>query len=558
MSGFLEKLLAYLGFKPVAESKISLTEMDRVEIESKIETAEILDSPDGNVSQMALSEPKKVEVQFSCRERPSKAVGSTEEFFNQVRKKETLSRRIGRCFENPLAFLKGITVFEEYERAYANLVDANRPQVTFVSGGAGTGKSVFVKWLSTKLPEDSFIVLCPTGVSAINVRGQTIHSFCCFPPAVIDFSELLQRSHYSSPDKIKKIVKQIKYVIFDEISMVRCDLFDAVDQFFRHFSGNRNSGLIFGGKKILLVGDLMQLPPVAQKEDKIALKRLGYSEPFYCFNSKVWDEMITELIALTQNRRQDSVEFYGHLNNIRLGRNIQNAISFLNSSCPGSDTCFPVLTMTRENARAINEREMDCLPFSDHLFRGEIIGDFPEDCMPAPLVVRLKVGSRVMMLKNDPNSGFVNGTVGEILEIKRGQTLISEYVKIRLSDSGETVFVFHAVWERYQHRYCAKENNYSLQIVGRYVQIPVIPAWAMTVHKSQGLTISELVVDREDRGAFAPGQIYVALSRCSKIKGLFLRRELRHNDVICSQSAIGAYENLIAQQAMIRRPPRNS
>ena len=446
-----------------------------------------------------------------------------------------------------------IEVLPEYEKVLSNLLSSEQT-ITFVTGGAGTGKSYLIKWLKTKLPKDNTALLAPTGIAAINIGGLTIHSFCWFKPTVVNFeNDYKTDSSYSRNSRLKAISKQIKYLIIDEISMVRCDLLDGINDFFCYF---RNNYSPFGGINVLFVGDLYQLPPVVTDGEANILKNMGYQIPCYCFFSKIWQHNKITFIDLVKQQRQKSKEFYDILTQVRFGNNSLQILDYFNKKCSLNNiTKFPYLTLTRIAADNINQSELNKIQSKKIQFIGEFWGKYkkPDDQenLPAPENLILKVGARVMTLKNASDRSYVNGSIGEIIEIfHNSQKTLDSKIKVRLLESGKIVYIEKAVWEKYQYvknKDWNSETKYKLEVVGTYTQIPLILAYAVTIHKAQGLTLPSMTLYKGQNVAFAAGQTYVALSRCPSVENISLDTELTSQDIFTDEAITKEYSRMKLQ-----------
>lgn len=425
-------------------------------------------------------------------------------------------------------YLYGIKVLPEYEEVYKNLTDPNRPNITFVTGGAGTGKSFLIKWLKTKFTQEEMALLAPTGIAAITIGGVTIHSFCKFGPQVIDFNLFKNNQNYINryKDELETKANQIKYVIIDEISMVRCDLLDCINEFFQFFTKNKEP---FGGKKVLFVGDFYQLPPVVNKTEEPILIKLSYSKPYKAFNSKFWNKVSVKEIELKQNFRQKDKQFYNMLTKVRFHENSQNIIDYFNNNCNCKDLKFPYLVFTNKSAETLNNLELNKIKGREYSFIGTVTGNYDKNNFPALNKLVLKIGARVMIKRNASDRSYVNGSIGKVIDIvnlRNSDTVI----KIRL-ENDKIVNIRKEKWEQYDYVFDANNKICKLKSIGSYTQFPLALAWATTIHKSQGLTLSSMTLYKDGRRPFASGQIYVALSRCRTIKDIAFDSQLLPEDI---------------------------
>ncbi|MFT4158178.1 MAG: AAA family ATPase [Microbacterium sp.] len=416
----------------------------------------------------------------------------------------------------------------------------------FVTGRAGTGKSTLLQYFAWNTKKQ--IAICaPTGVAALNVDGQTIHSLFRLPIGLIGDSDIEQN------DSTRRILNAIETLVIDEVSMVSADLMDAIDRSLRQARGKR--GIPFGGVQIVMFGDPYQLAPVPPRGDELAYVRDHYRS-FWFFDAKVWAGSSTSAAGdepqeglfevdtraalhvreLVHIHRQADDGFKAMLNAVRYGRVTAEIAEVLNTQGartppdpePGEQ---PMITLATRNdiVNAINRRHLAALPGKEQTARAEISGDFGrgEASLPAETELKLKVGAQVMFLRNDTAAGaepprWVNGTIGTVVRI------LGE--KVRVEIDGEEVDVEPAVWERLRYSYDPATKKLTRDVVAEFTQFPLRLAWAVTIHKSQGKTYDRAIIDLGS-GAFAPGQTYVALSRLSTLDGLYLSRPLRPSDI---------------------------
>ncbi|MEN0653435.1 MULTISPECIES: ATP-dependent DNA helicase [Hyphobacterium] len=385
----------------------------------------------------------------------------------------------------------------------------------FLTGRAGTGKTTLVRRFMDQAGEDAAIV-APTGVAAMNAGGQTIHSFFRLPPRLISPGDVKRLRH-------AKVIRALKTLVIDEISMVRADLMSAIDLSLRL---NRGIDEPFGGVRIIAVGDLAQLPPVVQGEVAQYLDE-EFGGPFF-FNSPAFADAGFLRLELDTVFRQDDPDFIDILSGVRDADLTQSQAARLNervTQATGFDASAThvVLTPTNEQAFRINAQRLAALPGRETAFDGAVKGEFDPRLFPTESPLLLKPGARVMMIRNDPGGRFVNGTLGEVDSVEGGA------VRVRIGT--EIVRVDPVDWERVKYVYDEKEKAIGQEVIGAFKQLPLRLAWAMTVHKSQGLTLDKLYVDM-GRGMFAHGQAYVALSRARALDGLWLSRALRPSDLV--------------------------
>ncbi len=404
-------------------------------------------------------------------------------------------------------------------RQVERLVQAGRP-VVFVSGNAGTGKTTLIRYLLEVLPLQSAVV-APTGVAALNAGGSTIHSFFRLPPRLHDAGDVrLPRD--------RALYKKLQLLIVDEVSMLRCDLLDAIDHFLRRA---RELPHPFGGVQLMLIGDMFQLPPVVPRDEWEVLCARGYADPYF-FSALALEALPMVHVELDRVFRQTDPAFVGLLNKVRVAQDMDVVVEELNERCCLGDDTEPEMTLTCTNQAAdtINAAAMAALDTEEHLLEGTLTGHFKlgSDRLPSPLELRLKVGAQVMFTKNDDQERWVNGSLGMVAAVSE------DLVRVRMLGDGERVVhdVVPVSWESFEYRLDRTEDRIVAEKAGEYTQFPLTPAWAVTIHKSQGTTLDRVLIDF-GRGAFAGGQAYVALSRCRSLRGVRLARPLRVTDVRC-------------------------
>ncbi len=419
-------------------------------------------------------------------------------------------------------------------RALLQLVE-NTSASVFLTGKAGTGKSTFLRYVIDHTAK-KHAVLAPTGIAAVNVGGQTLHSFFHLPlrPVLPDDPEFAPgrlRDRLKLSGKAIKLFKEIELIVIDEISMVRADMIDLIDRILRTFGGDRRKP--FGGKQLLLVGDVFQLEPVVTQEDRSILQR-GYQHQFF-FNANVFAQFGLTSIELRKVYRQKNKSFVEMLDRYRLGipshddiRSVNGRIGSLDAS---SDKMVMTLAARRDTVKRINDQQLDLLPETPMVYEGEITGDFPPTAYPTDLSLTLKVGAQVIFLRNDVERRYVNGTLG-IVEAATPDNLI-----VRLEDGSE-IDVEPVTWENVNYEYEPKSKTVSTRVKGTFTQFPLRTAWAITIHKSQGLTFDNIDIDLGRGGAFAGGQVYVALSRCTSIEGIRLLSGIEARDVFVNPEVL--------------------
>ena len=396
----------------------------------------------------------------------------------------------------------------------------------FLTGKAGTGKTTFLHDIAAHCPKRHAVV-APTGVAAINAGGVTIHSFFQLPfdPYLPDVKEFV--TEYQLPNRHKSlskhklnIIRTLELLIIDEISMVRADLLDAIDMTLRHY---RRSSRPFGGVQLLLIGDVHQLSPVVTEQERPYMEQV-YPTPYF-FASKALQRITYVTIELTTVYRQQDAAFVDLLNHVRDNHIDAATLQALNSRVGVSQKDAITLTTHNRQADAINRRHMETLKGERRMFEALLKGNYPEKAFPCDRLLEVKIGERVMFVKNDSSGGhrYYNGMLGTVTAFLYNNEDKKEYIEV-MDDNGDTIAVWHEIWESLKYTLNSKTNEIEQEVEGSFSQYPLQAAWAVTIHKAQGLTFDRVIIDAAD--AFAFGQVYVALSRCRTLEGLTLSTPL--------------------------------
>jgi energy-coupling factor transporter ATP-binding protein EcfA2 len=411
-----------------------------------------------------------------------------------------------------------IEMNEQFVEACELIENTNKS--LFITGNAGTGKSTLLRHIKSTC-KNKMVVLAPTGIAALNVEGQTIHSFFNLPHRIILPKEL------SFANSVKlDTMKKLETLIIDEVSMVRADILDGIDYILKVV---RKNGKPFGGVQLVLFGDLHQLPPVVNREEEPVFASL-YPAPYF-FNAKAFQQCKIHTINLTKIYRQSDYIFIGILNRIRENKCTDSDLQILNArvddpEIPGRQ--YVNLTTTNAIANKINMENLNRLKTPLHTYQARVIGNFDESSFPTYYMLALREGAQVMFVKNDSKANgnrWVNGTIGVVEKLDRNDDGV--IVKVRV---GKEVFdVDPVTWEKTEYR--AQGDDIEAHSVGSFTQIPLKLAWAITIHKSQGQTFSHVIINLGN-GTFAHGQLYVALSRCTSLEGMILVRPVQQSDVI--------------------------
>lgn len=414
----------------------------------------------------------------------------------------------------------------------------------FLTGKAGTGKTTFLKQLKEKSPK-RMVVLAPTGIAAINAGGMTIHSFFQLP-----FSPYIPGTTFGSGEqkryqfsKLKRnIIRSIDLLVIDEISMVRSDLLDAIDSVLRQY--RKRHDLPFGGVQLLMIGDLQQLAPVVTAQEEQLLKE-HYDTPFF-FSSNALKQVGYLIVELKKVYRQQDEQFISLLNQIRENRASDATLQALNQRFipnfePPKNSNFIRLTTHNAPAQYINEQQLAALPSRAFSYTAEVEDNFPESSYPADFMLTLKPGAQVMFIKNDPQHRFYNGMIGEVIGVKPDEE--GDKIIVRSKDSDEEFELEKMEWVNAKYTINEETKEIEETVEGKFRQYPLRLAWAITIHKSQGLTFEHAIIDASH--SFTHGQTYVALSRCKTLEGMVLSQPLSRGAIISSQT-VDAFNSQLA------------
>ena len=431
---------------------------------------------------------------------------------------------------------------EESIRAW-NIIEKTSANL-FLTGKAGTGKTTFLKQLKEKSPK-RMVVLAPTGIAAINAGGMTIHSFFQLP-----FSPYIPGTTFGSGEqkryqfsKLKRnIIRSIDLLVIDEISMVRSDLLDAIDSVLRQY--RKRHDLPFGGVQLLMIGDLQQLAPVVTAQEEQLLKE-HYDTPFF-FSSNALKQVGYLTVELKKVYRQQDEQFISLLNQIRENRASDATLQALNQRFipnfePPKNSNFIRLTTHNAPAQLINEQQLAALPSRAFSYMAEVEDNFPESSYPADFMLTLKPGAQVMFIKNDPQHRFYNGMIGEVIGVKSDEE--GDKIIVRSKDSDEQFELEKMEWVNAKYTINEETKEIEETVEGKFRQYPLRLAWAITIHKSQGLTFEHAIIDASH--SFTHGQTYVALSRCKTLEGMVLSQPLSRGAIISSQT-VDAFNRQLA------------
>jgi len=404
---------------------------------------------------------------------------------------------------------KKLILTKEFKNLFNKMENDNENM--FITGKAGCGKSTLLEYFRQKTKKN-YVILAPTGLIALKAKGKTIHSFFGFPPRFILRKDVKTLNH-----RKKEIVRKIQILLIDEASMIRADLFDAINQSLKI---NRKNNEIFGGVQLILFGDLFQLPPVVTPEIEEIMEKKYPKGPFF-FNANVFKKANIKRYELSKIFRQKNKNFINLLNEIRIAKIDQKGLNAINQRTQKTGFKIPkgivILSPTNAKVDRINIMNLNKINSKTYEYKAEIEGDFRSD--PVSSQLKLKVGAQVIITKNDINRRWVNGDIAEISKLQND--------KIFIKLNGRILQLKKSTWKQYE--YYLSKNKIGAEVVATFTQYPLKLAWAATIHKCQGQTFQKVVIDL-DTGTFSHGQTYVALSRATSLKGLFLTRDVSYSD----------------------------
>lgn len=432
-----------------------------------------------------------------------------------------------------------IEIGEQFQKAYEAMERGDKH--VFVTGKAGTGKSTLLRYFRDRTRRAT-VVVAPTGVAAVNIDGQTIHSFFKLRPGC----STDEARHDGRAARRDPLYKKIETIVIDEVSMVRADLMDCIDQFLQAALKTKAR---FGGKRLVMIGDLYQLPPIVRREEAEELGKT-YATPFFFSSQAIRDCLqvgMLEYIELDKIYRQTDKSFIEILNAVRNGKISEKQLSLLNMQhdpefIDGNGRHMHLMVVNAQ-ADEHNEEKLSGLGGKAACCTGKVKGEFGERDMPTDLELRLKKDSRVMLVNNDSQSRWVNGTLATVYDIRDDAVVVA-------LDNGDIHEVIPFTWNKAKTKFDRDSGELTRETLGSFTQFPLRLAWATTIHKSQGKTFDRVIIDL-GRGAFAAGQAYVALSRCRTLGGITLKRPIRRSDLIMDERILGFEKEFTEHKGLI-------
>jgi hypothetical protein len=446
----------------------------------------------------------------------------------EVHRPNGLERKLGNRIERE-EDISDIEILPEYQFILKAI--ENKCPAIFVTGKAGTGKSTLIRFLTSKIKRSA--VVAPTAIAAINVGGSTIHSFFGIPPRTINPDESFNPKQHIIP-----VIENLDALIIDEVSMVGPDLVDCINN---SLINVRRISSAFGGIPIVFVGDILQLPPVVDDKEVGVYYTHRYESPYF-YSADIFKKIDILPIELTKVFRQKDSNFIKALDRIRTNQSYLESVELINQTCyrekQENNEKSLYLVPTNAAAKSINTGRLDQLKAKLVTYDATITGDINAGKyrFPAPDRLQLKESAMVIFLKNNKPL-WLNGTLGEVIRLKK------EYIQVKILESGNIVSVSRETWKKLRYRYNYEERRIETEVTGTFTQFPLSLGWAITIHKSQGMTLDSVCIDL-GRGAFCSGQTYVALSRCRTLEGITLKRPISLSDVKVDASIIEVYRKL--------------
>ena len=446
----------------------------------------------------------------------------------EVNRPNNSTSRLGvRAVKVKAVDISDIQVLPEY-RFILEAVKEGCPAL-FVTGKAGTGKSTLIRYITAQIKRCA--VVAPTAIAAINVGGSTIHSFFGIPPRTLNPDDVFDPNRHMRP-----VLENLEALIVDEVSMVSPDIIDCMNNCLQKVKGNKRP---FGGVPIVFVGDILQLPPVVSQGAESVYYTHRYESPYF-YSAEIFQRIEILPLELKKVFRQRDEQFIAALDQIRCSRNLSEALDLLNKNCLSPDRADEAICLvpTNAGAKSINEDKLQRLVGEIRCFDAIYTGNLEAGKVrfPAPDRLNLKIGAKIIFVKNNKPT-WLNGTLGEIVAID------SDSLRVKVQETGNIVSVSRVSWEKIKYSYNYEKLRIESVVVGSFTQFPVSLGWAITIHKSQGMTMDSVKIDL-GRGAFCAGQTYVALSRCKTLKGIHLMKRLRPNDIQVDETVIEFYRKL--------------